>query len=84
MERSVADLTENHPGGLEGRDVLAVSEANGVVSATPIRAGGAESADMSLSDRERVEGFHLTITRAVADSGRTYYFLSHLDVSLNN
>jgi len=28
-----------------------------VVSATPIRAGGAESTDMSLSDRERAEGF---------------------------
>ena len=45
-----------------------MSEANGVASATPIRAGGAESADMSLSDREHAEGFHLTITTAVATS----------------
>jgi len=42
--------------------VLAGSEATGIASATPIRAGGAESADMSLSDRERAEGFHRTTT----------------------
>jgi len=42
------------PGGLKGRGALASSL---VASAAPIRAGGAESADMSLSDRERAEGF---------------------------
>jgi len=41
------------------------SEASVVGSATSIRAGGVESADMSLSDRERVEGFHHTSTTAV-------------------
>jgi len=56
---------KHNPGGLEGRDGLAGSEATGVASATPIRAGGAESADMSLSDRERVEGFHRTTMTAV-------------------
>jgi len=54
------------PGGLEGRGGLAANGVSGVACATPIRAGGAESADMSLSDRERAEGFHLTITNAVA------------------
>jgi len=44
------------PGGLKGRGALACSS---VVSGTTIRAGGAESADMSRSDRERVEGFQL-------------------------
>jgi len=34
--------------------------------AGPIRAGGAESADIPLSDRERDEGFHLSITTAVS------------------
>jgi len=33
---------------------------------TSIRAGGAESADMSLSDRERSEGFQLSLMSAVA------------------
>jgi hypothetical protein len=51
------------PGGLKGRGALACSL---VASATPIRAGGAESADMSLSDRERAEGFHRTITSGVS------------------
>jgi len=51
---------------MEALDVLAVSEANRVVSATPIRAGGAESANMSLSDRERPKGFHHTASSAVA------------------
>ena len=36
-----------------------------VASATSIRAGSAESADMSLSDRERPEGFQPTLYAAV-------------------
>jgi len=39
-----------------------------VVWAGPIRAGGAESADIPLSDRERVEGFQRTGPTAVAVS----------------
>jgi len=56
------------PGELKGRGPVAPSEARRVASATPIRAGGAESADMSLSDRERPEGFHRTTSRAVAET----------------
>jgi len=41
------------------------SRRRGVASAAPICAGGAESADMSLSDRERAEGFHLTAMSTV-------------------
>jgi len=47
------------PGGLKGRGPLAANAVSGVASATSICAGGAESADMSLSDRQRSEGFQL-------------------------
>mgnify|MGYP006993520484 CR=1 FL=1 len=47
-----------------------MSEASGVASATPIRASaalcGCPSADMSLSDRDRPEGFHRITSTAVA------------------
>jgi len=64
----MADATEITPGGLEGRGGLATTGGSGVDSATPICAGGVESEDMSLSDREHAEGFHLTITKAVTTS----------------
>ena len=40
----------------------------GVACAAPIRAGGAESADIPLSDREHAEGFHLATITAVTTS----------------
>jgi hypothetical protein len=50
--------------------VLAPSEARCVASATTIRASaarcGCSSADISLSERERSEGFQLSLTSAVA------------------
>jgi len=78
VEWSVADPTDCVPGGLEGRGVRGATRhlPNGeerpvrrarvhlVASATPIRAN-AVSEDMSLSDREPAEGFHLTSTTAV-------------------
>jgi len=42
------------------------SRRRAVASATPICAGSAESADMSLSDREPAEGFHRSTMIAVA------------------
>jgi len=54
---------QNPPGGLKGRDALA---CNSVAERASIRAGGAESADIPLSDRERGEGFQLSGTPAVA------------------
>jgi len=50
---------------MKGRGPVAANEVSGVASATPIRAGRAESADMSLSDRQRPEGFHPTTSSAV-------------------
>jgi len=44
---------------------VAATIGSGVASVTPIRAGRAESADMSLSDRQRPEGFHLSMSTAV-------------------
>jgi len=56
VSRRVGRCDVLSPGGLKGRGPVAVSEANGVASATPIRASaalcGCPSADMSLSDRE--------------------------------
>ena len=65
----MADSTDFVPGGLEGRGGLAASGASEVACATSIRASAERcccpSADMSRSDRECAEGFHLAITRAV-------------------
>jgi len=58
------------PGGLKGRGALAATSGSPVASVTPIRAGGAESADMSLSDRQRPEGFHRTTSSTVLSSKR--------------
>ncbi len=51
------------PGGLKGRGALAFTL---VARAGSIRAGGAESADIPRSDRERAEGFHRLLSPAVA------------------
>ena len=42
------------------------SRRTGSPTRATIRADGAESADIPLSDRERAEGFHLTIVTTVA------------------
>jgi len=44
------------------------SRRRGVAERATIRAGGAESADIPLSDREHAEGFHLMILSAVTTS----------------
>jgi len=48
---------QDSPGGLKGRGALAFTL---VACETTIHAGGAESVDMSRSDRERGEGFRLS------------------------
>ncbi len=60
------------PGGLNGRGGLACSS---VVCAGPIRAGGAESADIPHSDREPAEDFHRLLSATVeslANATRTF------------
>jgi len=69
-------------GGLKGRGSVAASEASGVASAAPIRAGGAESTDMPLSDRQRPEGFQLSPMSAVRPSNHVSLGSSPLEISV--
>jgi len=72
------------PGGLKGRGPVAANGVSAVASATTIRAGDAESADMSLSDRQRPEGFQRSPTSAVRPSDQVSSRIAPLEAPVSN
>jgi len=69
MECSVADHTDHFLADWKGEAGSRRTQWAKSPARASIRAGGAESADIPRSDRERAEGFHLAITSAVAGAG---------------